>query len=200
MLNPRTSLAGAMLAVAAGLLVSAGPAAAQLPSGAFSSGGFSPGFSAGYPQFYGPYGFGLYPGYVGGRYSIRSMLDRGGLSGYSPYYGYDLGYYPYFSPLDYGWAGGWSATEDWIAHTGRVQITVQVPAGAEVWVEGAKTQQTGAVRHFESPRLEAGQKYRYTIRARWKEDGRTKDETRQVPVYAGDRVTVDFTERMKDEG
>jgi uncharacterized protein (TIGR03000 family) len=192
MSDKRTVALGLMVS-AAGLLFAAGPAAAQLPGGAFSSGGSASSGYGGYPQFYGPYGFGLYPGYVGGRYSIRSMLDRGGLSGYPPNYG--LGYHDYYGPLDFPplGAGPWTATEDWLAHTGRVGLTVHVPAGADVWIEGAKTQQTGAVRHFESPRLESDQRYRYTVRARWQENGKVKDQTRQIPVTAGARATVDFT-------
>jgi uncharacterized protein (TIGR02246 family) len=40
--------------------------------------------------------------------------------------------------------------------------------------------------------LEVGRKYRYEIRARWTEDGRTVQQTRKVAVTGGDTVRVDF--------
>jgi uncharacterized protein (TIGR03000 family) len=74
-----------------------------------------------------------------------------------------------------------------------VKVDVRVPADAELWFEGQKTNQTGAERTFQSPPLEPGQKYVYDVRARWKENGKEVEQTRKVRVRAGERVTVDFT-------
>ena len=72
-------------------------------------------------------------------------------------------------------------------------MEVRVPANAEVWVEGDKTSQTGAVRHFSSPALTPGKTFTYDLRARWTgADGKAVDRTKQVKVQAGARVGVDF--------
>ncbi len=71
-------------------------------------------------------------------------------------------------------------------------LIVQVPAGAEVWVDGSKTQQTGPSRDFVSPPLAAGRGFSYEVRARWKGEKGDVEQTRQVPVHAGERVNVDF--------
>jgi uncharacterized protein (TIGR03000 family) len=68
-----------------------------------------------------------------------------------------------------------------------------VPANAQVWFENARTNQGGAVRDFTSPPLTPGHVYTYEIRARWQQDGREIDQTRQVDIQAGSQVAVDFT-------
>jgi len=72
------------------------------------------------------------------------------------------------------------------------QLIVAVPSGAEIWLEGAKTQKTGAVRTFESPPLTASLEYSYQVRARWIENGREVEQTRKVMVHAGEKVNVSF--------
>jgi uncharacterized protein (TIGR03000 family) len=72
------------------------------------------------------------------------------------------------------------------------RIEVRVPDGAELWFNGAKTRQTGAVRVFESPPLEPGARYAYDVKARWTEDGRPVEKTYHVPVTAGERSSVTF--------
>lgn len=79
------------------------------------------------------------------------------------------------------------------------QVEVRVPVGAEVWFDGNKTNQTGAVRQFQSPPLKPGERYAYEVRARWKAAGQDTEETRRVTVRAGDRVTVDFTPAPEPE-
>jgi uncharacterized protein (TIGR03000 family) len=83
-----------------------------------------------------------------------------------------------------------STTTDTTAH-----IDVTVPDSAEVWVEGAKTKQTGSLRHFVSPPLTPGKDFVYDIRARWTdENGHVVDQTRHVPVHAGSQTVENFTE------
>jgi uncharacterized protein (TIGR03000 family) len=74
----------------------------------------------------------------------------------------------------------------------RADITVQVPQGATLWFDGTKTNQTGAVRSFISPPLQAGRKYAYDVRARWTENGKVREENRTVQVHAGDRLQVNL--------
>src|SRR5262249_828522 len=70
-------------------------------------------------------------------------------------------------------------------------ISIQVPADAEVRIDGALVG-TGAVREYETTPLKSGFTYTYVIRARWEQDGNTITQTRNVDVAAGGRVTVRF--------
>lgn len=80
-----------------------------------------------------------------------------------------------------------------------VYIRVQVPADAEVWIEGQKMAQQGPVRFFESPPVTPGVAYVYHIRAHWKELGQDVDEIREATVYAGSKVGIDFTRRTREK-
>src|SRR5438270_9486748 len=71
-------------------------------------------------------------------------------------------------------------------------LVVTVPADAEVEIEGAKTKATGELRRYQSPPLQAGVKYHYTIKATWKEDGKDRTLQLDVPVSAGNETPVDF--------
>lgn len=71
-------------------------------------------------------------------------------------------------------------------------LEVRVPADAEVWLEGMKTHQTGALRLFASPPLVTDQDYVYEIKAKWSEDARPIEQSRSVTVRAGQRLRVDF--------
>jgi uncharacterized protein (TIGR03000 family) len=77
------------------------------------------------------------------------------------------------------------------------QLTVRVPADADIWIDGEVTQQTGAVRKFVSPPLSPGE-YTYQVRARWMQDGRQVVQTRRIPVSPGERRTVDFMQPEAD--
>ena len=72
-------------------------------------------------------------------------------------------------------------------------LSVKVPQpAAEVLVDGKKTQQTGTDRIFESPPLEAGKGYAYTITARWIEGGRVVEVSKVASGTPGEVVRVDF--------
>ena len=72
-------------------------------------------------------------------------------------------------------------------------MEVRVPATAELWFEGDKTSQTGALRHFVSPALQPNKTFNYTIRARWTDSaGKVIDRTKELKVQAGSRIGVDF--------
>jgi uncharacterized protein (TIGR03000 family) len=76
---------------------------------------------------------------------------------------------------------------------GTCKVTVLVPADAELDFNGTQMSQTGTERVFVTPPLEPGSNYRYTIRARWTEDGKPVEQTRKVGVKPGGEVRVDFT-------
>jgi uncharacterized protein (TIGR03000 family) len=71
-------------------------------------------------------------------------------------------------------------------------LNVQVPANAQVWIEGVKTTQTGTSRQFQSPPLTPGTNYSYEVRAHWMANGQPVDRTRNVSVHAGGQVLVNM--------
>jgi uncharacterized protein (TIGR03000 family) len=155
-----------------------------------------------YPPSY--YGYNLdepHPGYYGGgRYREYYSYGRGyGLANYPP---------PYTGPLWWPNPGGFPRRPpavyplplpadslsllplrpvDTAAH-----LIMQVPDEAEVWLEGAKTQQTGTTRRFVSPPLVPGTEYTYEVRARWTVDGRAVERTKTVVVHAREQVNIDL--------
>jgi uncharacterized protein (TIGR03000 family) len=123
--------------------------------------------------------------------------------GYSPWWYRYPGYYDYGYNYDYvpGYYNYQSAypvpeanyemppAED----ATRVTAVVRVPTpDAQLLVEGQEMNSGGARRVFVSPPLEEG-RYVYNFEVRWQENGRPRDEKRQVSVHPGDRITVDFT-------
>ena len=82
----------------------------------------------------------------------------------------------------------------------KAEITVLVPADAEVFFDGEPTVQKGAERHFVSPPLPVGKKYHYDVVARWKEGDKTVEQTRQVEVTGGAAVRVDFLTPCREQG
>jgi uncharacterized protein (TIGR03000 family) len=73
-----------------------------------------------------------------------------------------------------------------------VTVSVNVPANAEVWFDGQKTNQTGPDRVFHSPPLRPGIGYMYLVRAKWSEGGRETEQVQTITVHAGERVVVAF--------
>jgi uncharacterized protein (TIGR03000 family) len=74
----------------------------------------------------------------------------------------------------------------------QAEILIRVPADAEVHFDGVPIAQKGAERLFITPTLNSGRKYHYEVVARWKQDGKTVRQTRQVEVSAGASVHVNF--------
>jgi uncharacterized protein (TIGR03000 family) len=68
-------------------------------------------------------------------------------------------------------------------------------ANARIAIQGITTSSTGMVRRFESPMLEEGQNYVYTVMMT--RDNQVSD-TRQISVRPGDRISVDFTKAAID--
>jgi uncharacterized protein (TIGR03000 family) len=71
-------------------------------------------------------------------------------------------------------------------------VTVRVPQDARLTVDGVALPLTSATRTFETPRLEAGRQYYYTVRAEVVRGGQTRADSRRVVVEAGKDVDVDF--------
>jgi uncharacterized protein (TIGR03000 family) len=75
-------------------------------------------------------------------------------------------------------------------------VEVRLPREeARVWFDGAATEQTGTLRTYVSPsNLTPGRDYRYSVRARWTENGQPVEQNRDVVVRSGERARVDFTQ------
>lgn len=139
----------------------------------FGYGGY-PGYYGGYPGYYGGY-----PGYYGGSgVYVRPAYYRA----YGPTYVQPA----YVQPAGF--------VQPAVAGPQPVYVNVQVPANAEVWIDGAKTSQTGPVRRFVSPPLTPGQAYTYELTASWMKDGKPVSEKRTVNFSAGQQneVNVDL--------
>lgn len=142
------------------------------------------------------YGYNLddpHPGYFGG-------------GRYNEYYKFGRGYWlanypdsvPWFPPYR-PWIQ-WQATpppealqqQIVLPDTECCHIGLRVPDDAEVFIEGKKTTQTGMVREFVSPPLAPGEMYLYTFRARWKNKGKTVEQSQHVQVRSGSRAEIVF--------
>jgi uncharacterized protein (TIGR03000 family) len=73
-----------------------------------------------------------------------------------------------------------------------VVMVAHVPEDAFIWFEDAPTRQTGTLRWYESPPLEPGHNYSYTIRIVWYEDGEWVSQVHKYPVKAGDIRCIDI--------
>ncbi|HZY88900.1 MAG TPA: TIGR03000 domain-containing protein [Gemmataceae bacterium] len=173
--------------------------------GGFHGGGFHAG---GYRGGYGGYrGYGLYRGGYGlgyglGGYGLGYGLSGYGYGGYSypSYYGSTyvntpsyVDYSSYYPPVD---TTGYVAPADYnvapAAPDNEAHITLNVPANAEVWFDGDKTTQAGPTRQFVSPPLTPGQTYTYHVRARWVQNGKPVDQTRELHVQANQQTIENF--------
>jgi uncharacterized protein (TIGR03000 family) len=72
------------------------------------------------------------------------------------------------------------------------RVTVVLPAGARLYVNDVAVSASGS-QTFETPKLEKGKKFFYTVKAEFQRDGRTVSDNQRVSVEAGKSVTVDFT-------
>jgi uncharacterized protein (TIGR03000 family) len=134
-----------------------------------------------------------------------------GSNGFIPGYGYYPGDFPshypwYDGPADHGLPGPYAHARvapaplaEEAAPPGAAVLRVRVPADAQVWVADHRTAQQGDVRVFLTPPLPDGRNLSYDLRARWIENGRQIERTRNVPVFPGDRLTIDFVTPAEGE-
>jgi uncharacterized protein (TIGR03000 family) len=72
------------------------------------------------------------------------------------------------------------------------QITVRLPADAKLFVDNSPCPLTSGIRTFNTPKLEQGKKYFYTLKAEAVQNGQTVVQSQRVTMTAGQRVNVDF--------
>jgi uncharacterized protein (TIGR03000 family) len=144
-------------------------------------------------------GVGFYPWWGWGGYGWGGGYYGAGWYDYPGYYSnYGNGYYTTASNYyDYQSAPSDNATTSSTAQplsANAVALRIFVPEDAKIWIQGEATKQQGPVRFFESPELTPGMQYTYDIRAQWTEGGKLLEKTKRVPLHAGDRLTVSFTQ------
>jgi uncharacterized protein (TIGR03000 family) len=71
-------------------------------------------------------------------------------------------------------------------------VVVQLPADARMWVDGQQADLTSGTRSFQTPALDRGRDYAYTIRAEATRDGQAVSQSQRVVVRAGQVSRVDF--------
>lgn len=71
-------------------------------------------------------------------------------------------------------------------------VTVNVPVGATLTIDGHKTAQMTAVRRFVSPPLPTGRTFAYTLQATYTWDGTAVSRKSVIDVVSGGSVTVDM--------
>lgn len=197
------------LALAAALAFTGGNAVAQHHGGGHMgghAGGSHGGAPVGHYAYYGHPnnhgGWGYWP-YVAGGYLLGSALSGWGSPGYyymGPGYDYATPAYGYYSPPVYGVTTAGYTTTDVAVPNQTVLMTIELPkADAQVFLNDVATTSTGAERVFQSPPLDPGTNYKYTVRAQWMEDGKRVEQKREVPVKAGQSVTVDFRQPAREQ-
>ena len=73
-------------------------------------------------------------------------------------------------------------------------VTVYVPVGATLFINGQPTQQMTAVRSFVTPALPAGKRFRYNLEATYTWDAEEVTKRKAVEVTAGATVSVNMVE------
>ena len=121
----------------------------------------------------------------------------GGMTGYGPLggssYGESGGGMLYQAPVSAGaYRVAIPANAFPVPPADRAVLSVQVPAGATVSIEGADTKQSGTDRVFVSPTLKPGQDNTYTVKAQWKINDKAVEQTQKVTVRAGERSALLF--------
>jgi uncharacterized protein (TIGR03000 family) len=174
----------------------------------YSSYAYRPYYSS---YYYGPsinaYSLSYYPYYSGysyvyPRYAVVAPTYVSPSYYYSsPSYYYDdyyrgLGYTPQPNPRDVV-RGAVPSNDEVLRNprpaTGRANVRVFLPvANAQVSFEGVSMGAAGRDRTFQTPVIEAGRMYSYTVTATWMDNGQERTETRKVDVQAGQTSVADF--------
>ena len=218
----RKIFSGAGLLLLAGAVVLMTPASSRAQHGHFGGAHFGGshfagahfgGYHGGYSNGGYHYGYGHHHPYYGYRHDYGLFPSFG--YGYSPAYG-SYSDYAADAAVDPGYGGDYTAVAPdavndtpvtppaagspsyYASATGTVEpddvahITVNVPADAKVWFEGALMTSTGSFRRYDSPPLAPGSRYAYDVQASWNENGHEVTQTQKVDVTAGGHANVAF--------
>jgi uncharacterized protein (TIGR03000 family) len=72
------------------------------------------------------------------------------------------------------------------------RVTVRLPEDARLYVDDVLCALTSGQRSFETPKLEPGRAYYYTLKAEVVRNGRTESESKRIVVHAGKETAVTF--------
>jgi len=75
-------------------------------------------------------------------------------------------------------------------HPNTARLTLRVPNGAEVYLQGKKVDLT--TNTFESPDLAPGETYAFDVRVSWNENGKPVEEKRTLVMRAGERQSLQY--------
>jgi uncharacterized protein (TIGR03000 family) len=129
-----------------------------------------------YAPYYGSYAYPIAPGYV-----------------YSPYPTTVIAGAPPQAP-QVSQAPVTAQAPERPAPDGAGHLQLIVPERAEVFIDGSKISQTGAMREIVTPPLKAGTRYTYRISVRHSDaSGKSVDDTREIRFQADDWFAIDFT-------
>jgi uncharacterized protein (TIGR03000 family) len=82
-----------------------------------------------------------------------------------------------------------------IAETASAHLTVKLPERARLYVDGVAAPLTAsATRTFDTPQLQPGKDYSYTLKAELVRDGQTLTASKRVVFRTGESVTVDLND------
>ncbi len=73
------------------------------------------------------------------------------------------------------------------------KVTVQLPADAKLFIDNVACPLTSEKRSFDTPALQPGRQYYYTVRAEAVRGGTTVSQTQRIVVEAGKDVAVSFS-------
>jgi uncharacterized protein (TIGR03000 family) len=211
MRKKRTAALAAVVLSLATLFLATTDAHAQRGRGGYGyryGGGY---YHGGYYRPYGYYGYG-YRGFYPG---IGIGIGIGGF--YAPYYGsyaYPIApgyaYNPYPATVivngspqapQLNQAPGAAQPAEKPAPDGAGHLQLIVPENAEVFIDGSKISQSGAMREIVTPKLQPGTRYTYRISVRYADaSGKVVDETRAIRFQADDWFTIDFTRPAPPQG
>jgi uncharacterized protein (TIGR03000 family) len=77
-------------------------------------------------------------------------------------------------------------------HPTTARLTLTVPQGAEVFLQGKKAALGGTSHTFESPELKPGETYTFDVRVTWTENGKPVEEKRTLTMHAGDLQSLQY--------
>ncbi len=98
-----------------------------------------------------------------------------------------------------GWSNRLVASSKPVVDADQIQLNVVLPEAATVFVNGNRTKSTGAVRRFVSKDLEAGQSYRFEVRAEREVNGRTVTEQKTIVLVPGSSESIEFALEEKSK-
>jgi uncharacterized protein (TIGR03000 family) len=129
-------------------------------------------------------------------------------SSYTPSYEYgasDSGYTVPIQSNNDSYIGGqtFSSSRAWTSKptiaSSEVQLTVDVPLNAKVFVNGNSTKATGTTRSFISKDLSPSEAYRFEVQAVYEVDGKEVSQTKTVIAKAGSSESVVFDPSASDD-